>query len=276
MPATVSGTAVANGAPLVAPDGRCRRETGDPRFVRVVGSRREFVLSRTAVGLEPLLALDGVENVSLADDEGRVLSARGDAGAAGLVLRWGRDVRAVSRARARDLEDLMITSTSAYHLLRRLAVDDADPAWVYVRVGRAEGNLALTRRRLAMLVLRAPAPAVPAVPADPSVPAAPSVPLPRRRPGALLPPAVRRADASAVAVAARVPAPLFEPTTPSPEPAVLVAAAPPPSPRLPALPPAPVPAPVPAPAPVSPTPAAEWATDLSVMRRLLAGLRRFV
>ena len=232
-----------------------------------------------------MLALDGVENVSLADDDGRLLSERGDAGAAGLVLGWGRDVRAVSRSRARDLEDLMITSSSAYHLLRRVAVDGAEPAWVYVRVGRAEGNLALTRRRLAMLALHAPAPAV-------AVDTA--VPLPRRRPGALLPPAVRHSGATGGTVASRVPAPLFEPpahlpqlpvppvaqlpvaqspvaqspVAQSPVPQSPVPQPPLPSPRR--------PGPAPTPAPEPQTPATGWATDLTVMRRLLAGLRRLV
>src|SRR3712207_2660300 len=106
----------------------------------------------TGDGLDRLLALPGADYACAVDADGRALRAVGaDAGPADALLEWGRQTASVSTARERELEDVMITSTSAYHLVRRCPLRDAEQAWVYVRVARDRGNLALTRRCLAGL-----------------------------------------------------------------------------------------------------------------------------
>ncbi|ANY06692.1 hypothetical protein [Pseudonocardia sp. HH130630-07] len=207
---------------------------------------------------------------------GSVVAARGtpapDAGPAAAVTGWA----AAEEASGHPLDDAVITTDTAYHLVRTLPGDRA-PLLVYLCVDRTHGNLALARRTLVSL-RRYPlppgntsgsevsgGPLVPAQAPAPAIERTPSaIPLPRRGSGATTP--------SAPPV--RVPVPVV---TPSPSPRV-DRAGPAPS---------PVPAAGAAPAdrnrptdpalhprnPVEP-PGGRWADDLRTMARILAGLRR--
>lgn len=125
-----------------------------------------------------------------------------DEGAAAAVLGWGNRAAGVATDRDLALDDLIVTTDTAHHLLR--AVGTPMTGWVYLRVHRDGGNLALARRRLAALttpqapaVHRPPAPAGPAeLTAGPSStrsatppPAARSTPRPDRVPPPIRPPA---------------------------------------------------------------------------------------
>ena len=104
--------------------------------------------------LEPLHDLPGLTRARLVDASGNhVLADVGDDDArddtVGAVLDWGRRAAAVAVDRELVLDDLIVTTDVAHHLLRRLDTPSAPGAWVYLRVRRDQGNLALARRRLA-------------------------------------------------------------------------------------------------------------------------------
>lgn len=148
--------------------------------------------------LEPLRDLPGLVHACLLDEGGHVLAEIGtDGGTAGAVLAWGRRAGGVASDRGLALEDVIVTSDAADHLLR--AVDSAAPirgSWVYLRVDRDRGNLALARRRLAAVAAPSPpaarpTPAVPptgprSTPRTPDAPVLPPVatPLPAATPSA--------------------------------------------------------------------------------------------
>ncbi|WP_133828811.1 hypothetical protein [Actinomycetospora succinea] len=97
-----------------------------------------------------------------------------DEGTAAAVLAWGRRAAAVAGDRDLALDDVIVTTDTAHHLLRAVGVPAT--GWVYLRVRRDDGNLALARRRLAALTSpQAPAASRPPVPAGPAeLPAGPS------------------------------------------------------------------------------------------------------
>ncbi|WP_433788067.1 hypothetical protein ACQPX6_14810 [Actinomycetospora sp. CA-101289] len=228
--------------------------------------------------LAPVRDLPGLSHACLVDEsDGRVLAAIGadDEGTVAAVLAWGRRAGAVAADRGRTLDDLIVTTDAAHHLLRAVGGSPEGP-WAYLRVRREDGNLALARRQLA---------AVTTVPAQPALPP-PSrsgdrpgtVPFPRRTPTGAGPSARPWASPPAASPAALVPTPAPIPTpTPTPTPT--------------AAPPAAVPV-LPAPRTAQPAgpPAAagpgwrttvrdsagvlgqRWRTDPETLRRVLAGL----
>ncbi|MHC1557518.1 hypothetical protein ACR9E3_01095 [Actinomycetospora sp. C-140] len=211
--------------------------------------------------LEPLHELPGLTRATLVDASGdHVIADLGDDedtrdDTVAAVLAWGRRAATVAVDRELVLDDLIVTTDAAHHLLRRLDTPAAPGAWVYLRVRRDQGNLALARRRLAAVgvvrtlalepartpapdpVPRSPAPAAPAIPAAaaPAIPAAAPVSAPVSAP-------------MSAPMSAPVSAPLSAPVSPSP-PATRVRRAPTTSV------PAPVPARTPASSPASAVPA---------------------
>lgn len=105
--------------------------------------------------VESLAELPGAEYVLTVDADGdRVLGeAGGPPGSDLAVLDWGRRVAAVARERRQALDDLVLTTERAFHVVRLVPVDGAAPedgsAWVAVRIDRARGNLAVARRAVA-------------------------------------------------------------------------------------------------------------------------------
>jgi hypothetical protein len=258
------------------------------------GSDRPVLLGR----LEPLRDLPGVTHARVVDRSGdHVLAEIGaDSGAAAAVLAWGRRAGAVAGDRELAIDDLIVTSDVAHHLLRALDDPSAPGAWVYLCVRRDQGNLALARRRLATVAHPPAAPALPpattpsaaARSARPAAsPTSRSTPTPVR-----LPPTTP----APVGMPARPPAASPAPTPVAASPVLTAPAATPaalPAPRRPpgAPTPAPMPAPMPAPTPAAAVPAAppaedvprrdsagvlgqRWRTDPDTLRRVLAGLLR--
>lgn len=104
--------------------------------------------------LSGLAGLPGTESVAAFDaSTSAVLFERGEP--AGQVvdafLDWAGHRAAVSVARGRPLEDVIVTTSSAHHLLRLAAAPVGRPVWVYVRLRRPRGNLGITQRHLADL-----------------------------------------------------------------------------------------------------------------------------
>ncbi|NMO93034.1 hypothetical protein [Actinomycetospora sp. TBRC 11914] len=142
-----------------------------------------------ATGLvEGLAALPGAEYVLAVDAGGDRVRGEsgGPPGPAMAIVDWARRVADISHERHHDLEDLVLTTDDAFHLVRLVTTDPADrgPLWVTVRIDRARGNLAWSRRALAGLGSpvslpgpRALGPA-PSAPARPSHPLEPAAPLP--------------------------------------------------------------------------------------------------
>ncbi|MCD2186502.1 hypothetical protein LN037_04945, partial [Actinomycetospora sp. SF1] len=64
------------------------------------------------------------------------------------VLTWARRIADVSRERGRTMEDVVLTTESAHHLVRTVPGVGED-VWVVLRIDREQGNLALARRALA-------------------------------------------------------------------------------------------------------------------------------
>lgn len=266
--------------------------------------------SPATADLEPLRDLPGLVQACLLDEGGHVLAEIGtDAGAAPAVLAWGRRAGGVASDRGLALEDVIVTSDAAHHLLR--AVDGASSrgSWAYLRVDRDRGNLALARRRLAAVTtpptarptpaVSRPAPrstpwppdAAAAAPAATPLPAAPSAPpgahpmggtFPRRVPERSVPAAAPAAAPAAIAAPptawpTRGPAP--SPPSVATDPPVL------PEPRRPA-------GQAPTTRPAGPVPPSDlehrrsppqdsagvlsqrWRTDPETLRRVLAGLLR--
>jgi hypothetical protein len=221
--------------------------------------------------LAPVRDLPGLAHACLLDEtDGRVLAAIGtDEGTVAAVLAWGRRARAVATDRGRALDDLIVTTDAAHHLLRAVGGPAPGP-WAYVRVRREHGNLALARRQLAAVTT---APALPALP-PPARPG--TVPFPRRTPSG--PSTSARPWASPPAASPAGRAPGSASAVPAPPAAVPVLPAPRTAGRT-ALPAGP---------PTSPPPPGagwrstvrdtagvlgqRWRTDPETLRRVLAGL----
>lgn len=198
-------------------------------------------------------------------------------GDAAAVLGWG-SAEIGAGAPGRSLEDAVITTGEAYHLVRVLSRGDA-ALLAYLRVDRVRGNLALARRALLALPTNPSRPATTAAGAGTSTAAV----VPAQRDGRTT---GRPADPGprAVVVPEQAPAPAAE-RSPSPVP-------------LPRREPGPVdtgPEPGTPPASLAPAarpaggsagevpgtsagppdrPGGRWADDLRTMARILAGLRR--
>jgi len=106
--------------------------------------------------LRDLLAHTGAEYCCVADPvQGKVLEEAGlQSGAQSetslAVLGWGAGAEVFLRRSGSDeLDDLIVTTQAAYHLVRPLEADADQPLLVYLRVDRKRGNLALARRGLA-------------------------------------------------------------------------------------------------------------------------------
>ena len=249
--------------------------------------------------------LPGLLHACLLDENGgRVLAEVGtDEGTAAAVLAWGRRAGGVATDRGLTLEDVIVTSDVAHHLLR--AVDGARSrgSWVYLRVDRDRGNLALARRRLAAVAgpsvpsgaprstprpLGAPTP----TPLPPASPAATSAPpramagtFPRRVPERSIPAAAPTAAPAASIAAPPTAAPTAGPAGPAALPSALPAPPALPEPRRP-------PGSAPMTRPAGPVPPADvehrrsppqdsagvlaqrWRTDPETLRRVLSGLLR--
>lgn len=118
------------------------------------------------VVLDPLADLPGLAHALLTDTDAeghdrRVLAEIGtDEGTAAAVLAWGGRAAAVAHDRDLALDDVIVTTDAAHHLLRVVG-----SGWVYLRIRREDGNLALARRRLAALA-SARTPAASRLPAE--------------------------------------------------------------------------------------------------------------
>lgn len=228
--------------------------------------------------LQELLRLPGAKYCCVADGAmGKVLASAGDEADDGpgvplAVLGWGATAAGYLTSAASDeLDDLIITSRRAYHLVRQLEGGSGQLLLVYLRLDRSRANLAVARRALGR-VRAAPTPA----PRQRDV--APEREIPVQ--SASLEVAANRRPSSAVALAAppvlprrhqvaALPQPRH-PAAPRASPATAPAALSSPLPRRTAE--APPPA---APRTGPPAPSgARWADDVGTMRRLLSGLRR--
>lgn len=96
------------------------------------------------------------------------------------VLSWARRLADVSRERGRAMEDVVLTTGTAFHLVRSVPGIGED-LWVVLRIDRERGNLALARRALAALGTRGPAGprALSAGPTTSAAPSSGSFPAPR-------------------------------------------------------------------------------------------------
>ncbi len=125
--------------------------------------------------VEGLAVLPGAEYVLALDVDGeRVRGESGGApGPALAVLGWARRVADVCHERCHDLEDLVLTTETAFHLVRLVAPerDAGEPVWVTVRIDRTRGNLAWARRALAGLGAPVAVPGPRAVTSGPESPA---------------------------------------------------------------------------------------------------------
>jgi hypothetical protein len=99
------------------------------------------------------------------------------------VLSWARRLADVSRERGRAMEDVVLTTESAFHLVRSVPGVGED-VWVALRIDREHGNLALARRALAALVGRSRAVTTRALPSGPAAPVPGAFPAPRVVPAA--------------------------------------------------------------------------------------------
>lgn len=135
-----------------------------------------------------------------------------DEGTAAAVLGWGRRAAGVAADRDLALDDVIVTTDTAHHLLRAVGSPETGPTgWVYLRVHRDGGNLAQARRRLASLTgSRTPA-APPISPPAATPTGTPTAPSPAARapvalPAASGPPAPARSPESASPPTRQVPA----------------------------------------------------------------------
>ncbi len=156
--------------------------------------------------LPRLIALPGASHACVVDGSGCVVDERATGGgdAAPSLAGWVAAARSAFPGQVAHLDDVAVTTRTSFHLFR--PVPGPADAWVYLRVQRGRGNLALARRALAALGERPP-PALPhREPAGRAVPR-PVTALPART-GSAAPTAVggRSAPCSArpTAAAARV------------------------------------------------------------------------
>jgi hypothetical protein len=172
--------------------------------------------------LEELLSDTGADYCCVADAAlGKVLDERGiEAPGERMslaVLGWSATAAGfLAAAAADDLEDLIVTSRAAHHLVRQVGASSARPLLIYVRLDRRRGTLAAARRELAAVRLDRTRPATVPAPRASSVSAgqmrvlaraAPpvAVPLPRRQPAAL--PVQRQVPVEAAPLTSMGPAP---------------------------------------------------------------------
>ncbi len=169
--------------------------------------------------VEGLAALPGAEYVLAVDAEGE--RVRGEAGgppeADLAVLAWARRVASVSQERRQAFEDLVLTTDTAFHLVRLVPVDpeaaDDEAAWVTVRIDRTRGNLAWSRRTLAGMGTRSSVSGPRALPAAPSaIPELPAAPQPDSLP------APGRSGSTPLATPLVVPAPSGPSSSPAASP----------------------------------------------------------
>lgn len=219
-----------------------------------------------------LRALPGFRYACVADPEsGAVLGESGTADvAAQSVLRWAREAAGVlAEGPDGGLDDLILTSRAAYHLVRPLG---REGLLLYLCVDRSRSNLAVSRRELGAVRLggatadRAvpdgPTATVGAGQAPKSAATAPRVPLASRmtigRRGAPPPGPAEPERSSPVPLPRRSPAALPPPArrTPIPVPEPGLAGVPVPRAGLPV-----------------PPDGREWSQDIASIKRLLAGLR---
>lgn len=151
--------------------------------------------------VEALTGLPGVEHVAVVDVSGQHVLGEwgGPAGSADSLLARARE--AADRTGRRELEDVVSTTPSAFHLSRLVLAGPGHPesVWVGLRVDRAQGSLPWSRAALAGLDGPTGAP-VPRIPAPRDAPSGgPAVPAPR-----VVPPPPVPVMAPAPAVPARV------------------------------------------------------------------------
>ncbi len=144
-------------------------------------------LDGAVAALPGLIALPGASYVCVVDGSGRVVDERteGGADAAPSAAAWVEATRSGFPGQVAELHDVAVTTQNSFHLLR--PVPGSADAWVYLRVRRGRGNLALARRGLAALGEQ-PSPALPR-----RAPAARAV----RHPVAALPAPAGSADTTA-------------------------------------------------------------------------------
>ena len=160
--------------------------------------------------LRDLIAHTGAQYCCVADAAvGKVLEEAGvqpgaQAGTSLAVLGWGAGAASFLATAADDeMDDLIITTRSCYHLVRPLGEGEDRRLLVYLRVDRHRGNLAVARRGLSTVRPRAPAVPEQRGGAPTATRAATAVDtLPRRHPVAL--PAPRRPVPAPVASTAGV------------------------------------------------------------------------
>jgi hypothetical protein len=230
--------------------------------------------------LRELVGLPGSMYSCVADrDTGRVvaelaaeISHGGLSGAfptvSGAALSWGADAaRFLAAAAGDDLEDLIVTSRRAYHLVRQIDSGVTAPMLVYLGLDRRRSNLALARRQLAATQLGERGPtATHKARTLPPQPLSPAVEQAGATMGASAP---SSAPAGGIAVLPPVSYPR----------SLIVDRAPPitdgPVVPLPRRSPAALPPPsVPLPMEATALPVARWANDIDTMRLLLDGLRK--
>jgi hypothetical protein len=141
---------------------------------------REPATEPVARFLEGLAALPGAEYVLAVDAGGDRVRGEsgGPPGPAMALIDWARRVADVSHERRHDLEDLVLTTDTAFHLVRLVAPRPGNGLlWVTVRVDRARGNLAWSRRALAGLGAPGSVSGPRALGSGSSTPSGPSTPL---------------------------------------------------------------------------------------------------
>jgi hypothetical protein len=236
--------------------------------------------------LQELLQVPGANFCCIADGAmGKVLASAGatteSSGVPLAVLGWGVTAAGYLDAVAKDeLDDLIVTSRRAYHLVRQLDGPAGELLLLYLRLDRPRANLAVARRALAGVHLR-PAP-VPhqrdnvrrrETPAqsgltekkDRSLPGAVAVAAPAET----RPAQPRRHQVAALPLPRR--AKSSPPAIPRARPATAAPAVPSPLPRRVAEAPPPVPVGV---GGGAARPGSRWADDVGTMQRLLSALRR--
>lgn len=174
--------------------------------------------------LRDLIAHTGAEYCCVADAAaGKVLEEAGAQGGTDTslaVLGWGAGAESfLAVSSGEELDDLIVTTRTSYHLVRRLGEGPNGALLIYVRVDRRRGNLALARRGLA--TTGSPSAAAP-VPAQRGGPGPMPAPAPAPGPAAVLAAAPTsalmptRMPAAVVALPRRQPVALPAPRRPSP------------------------------------------------------------
>lgn len=109
--------------------------------------------------LAEILQLRGAEYICLVDrTDGRIIGEAGSdysVALPGAVVKLERMAFEVVGSRPGDeIEDLVISSSHEYHLVRCVDSDDTPPLLLYLRLRRRSANLAVARRELARTGLR--------------------------------------------------------------------------------------------------------------------------